>query len=165
MSVLYNDLERAVAGESDNKILRDVAMANLLTRRQDPNDYYSRFCKEGSITLLDIYRTLRGLSFSVRDPQKKQTFTYSIIDHCNKNHVRQLDEDVVPFFASNTPQQRWRTIYNDMTKRFEPIFNVMLLTPATLAFKVWAAKDDSANIAADNHISESFKLRPYSKPK
>ncbi|HSW70578.1 MAG TPA: hypothetical protein VLH77_01190, partial [Gammaproteobacteria bacterium] len=136
MFVLYDDLERAVAGESDNKIERNIAMANLLTRRQDPNDYYSRFCKEGSITLLDIYRTLRGLSFSVRDPHQKQTVTYSIINDYNRNNLMQRDEDINPFFAPNTPQQTWRTIYNDMIKRFEPICRVMDITK-TAGTSLW----------------------------
>ncbi|HSW70580.1 MAG TPA: hypothetical protein VLH77_01200, partial [Gammaproteobacteria bacterium] len=161
MDALYEDLVKAVADVPEQ--LRNEKMAELLTRLDGPNEYYARFCKEGSITLLDIYRTLRGLSFSVVCKPAELQFFLSIINNYNAIGYRQLDVDVDPFFTPGTRQYEWRSIYNKSVERFAPIIKEMILMAETLPFLVWAAPDNDKQGVFEG--AGKFRLRPCHKPK
>lgn len=164
MNDLYNDLQKEVTHESVQ--LKYEKMAELLTRKQGPHDYYSRFCKEGTVTLLDIYRAIRGISFSIQCVEgAKQRFSYSIIENCNKANQEQSQQDVLPFFIC-THESKWRGMYNDAIVRFSLVTNELdLKNEEFRVFRKWCARDLGFQVAKNNADDFTFRLYPCEKPR
>jgi hypothetical protein len=167
MRELYADLEGAVAREPED--LKYKKMGELLTRQQRRYDYYSRFCKEGTVTLLDIYRSVRGLSFVVRQQPSGnywiRAINYSLIENDNRECRMQESQDVGIFFTPESKQTTWRRVYNDEVDRFRPVLST--LDPANEKFRPyleWTARDDQPPGTRQIDRFGPFKLRPCNKP-
>ncbi len=80
-------------------------MATLLTSKETL--FYHRFCREGSITLLDIYRLARGKQFFM-------LFT-KVSNQEEKRKWRDLEleeEDGRPYMTPGTVEYTWKKMYN-----------------------------------------------------
>lgn len=166
MRQLYADLEGAVAREPED--LKYKKMGELLTRQQGSYDYYSRFCKYGTVTLLDIYRSLRGFSFVVRQQSSGESWTrdtnYSLIENTSE-YLMQESQDVAIFFTPESKQSTWRRFYNEEVDRFRPVLST--LDPTNEKFRPyleWAYKDEQTQVARQIDRFGGFKLHPCSKP-
>jgi hypothetical protein len=161
MDALYVDLESVVSDESS----KYEEMAELLTKRTGPNDYFSRFWKSGSSSLLDIYRMIRALKVVVSVESTGWKTLGSIFDNFNRTGLPVEDRDVRAFFTKDTRHYRWRTIYNQAIARFHPIIAKMDKSlEQTKAFEAWTAIDDCGPVAKNDFPYIVFKIFPCPKP-
>ena len=98
MEELYRDLETAASQELPEN--RFKKMAEDLTSQRGPEFYYYRFCSQRTITLLDIYRLVRGLGFFIHC-RHMDTSRFNVVN------LSQLQEDTHPFFVEGAPQFEW----------------------------------------------------------
>jgi hypothetical protein len=162
MEALYAELETAAAQELPENRLKKMALD--LTSPNAPY-YYHRFCCHKTLTLLDIYRTVRGMRICIHCPR---------IDNPRfQNIVRDLklqERDVRPFAMEAGRQAQWKKIYNETMDRFAPLMEEMRKFPESQQsdFKQylnWAVRDDELFPAdGTDKRANVFKLNPDSKP-
>jgi len=159
IQTLHQELVIAVhrSGVPQKKIL--AWMAEKLTDPEGP--YSARFCKLFSITLLDIYRAVRGLRFFVIHRDK--ILSYNVIE------LEQNDGDSRPFFTPGEDQAKWRDTYNQMVGHllFGPLMEELKKFSEEQRSKVewccdWAVQDLLPQITPRFHEG-IFKLFPNGK--
>lgn len=156
---LFAELKYATSWEPAGE--RNRKMAELLTNQKPPR-YYRRFCSRVAVSLLDIYRAVRGLSFQLQIGEDNYTF-----DLVN---LEQTDQDSEPFFTEGTLQWKMRKTYNEIIDLFQPLMDELKNFPQERQSDVeryWkrAVRDDHRDIAANHdQRSDVFKLMPAGKP-
>ena len=155
MHNLYDDLRKSARGSS--YVIKK--MAEDLTSGEGPAFYYRRFCCAYTLTLLDIYRAVRGYQYVQCTHGETNVFNYY-----RDERSAQLS---APFFKPGTPQFLMKNRYNGIIDLFQPLMAELKKFPEERSsdvkrYRNWAVRDDKEQIGP--YVEGSFHLSPDTKP-
>jgi len=115
MVTLYRDLEEKTKHLAPH--VRILKMAWHLQSQEKDDNFYKRFLCKSTITLLDVYRTLRFNPYILKFPTLIAD-DYKQTRYCTPALTPKRAD---PFFKPDVLQNDWRKRYNEIMEMFRPL--------------------------------------------
>ncbi|HUD01098.1 MAG TPA: hypothetical protein VMR37_02110 [Rhabdochlamydiaceae bacterium] len=117
MVSLYHDLEEKTKHLAPIPRVRILKMAWHLHSQEKGDYFYKRFLCKSTITLLDVYRSLRFNSYILKFPTLIAA-EYNQTRYCTPELTPKRAD---PFFKPGAFQNDWRKRYNEIMEMFRPL--------------------------------------------